>query len=277
MISNSLVRTLAHKLISFFRHFKRDPFAALRRLFGYFRKPLFLFQMGKVGSSTHKNTLQTLFHVYHLHTLNEFQEKYAGIHSRLVRWLGDDIDLITVTREPVGRKISVFFQNLVNTGYTFSFPTIEAARSASINDLLSRFYAWEYGIEEATEWYENHFKPATGVDIYDHPFDCDQGWDVIESNGWRILILRFLDINHNHVEALNKFLSMRYGSRKRVLGLQAVNVSSKKWYSDLMREFKDQVTFSRDEMKRAYASRYSRHFYSNQELQNFRNQWRLRD
>ncbi|MCB1132420.1 MAG: hypothetical protein KDN05_14930 [Verrucomicrobiae bacterium] len=189
---------LIHKFRSFSNHLRKDPGGAVRRLRGYFRPPLFLFQMGKVGSSTHKNTLQTLYHVHHLHTAADFKIKHRPEKD------GDSVDLITIVREPIGRKVSTFFQNLVGSPYGYSFPNREAALAAGTGELLRRFHEWEDGVTEATRWFENHFEPATGIRIYQHEFDPETGWTILSEGKWRVLVLRFEDIRTNHLEALNE-------------------------------------------------------------------------
>lgn len=264
---------IAHKTISFAKFLHRDPLGAMRRLRGYFRPPLFLFQMGKVGSSTHRNTLQTRYHVYHLHTLRDFRTKHEGALARRPRLANEVIDIITIAREPVGRKISTFFQNLVDSPYPFRFETRQQALDAGVDELLRRFHAWKNGIEEATGWYEMHFKPATGVDVYCHGFDREKGWSIIQEANWRILLLRFSDVRTNHIEALNHYLIGRFGPKSRIKALRPSNVSSVKWYAPMMKEFRERVVFSPEELDRAYNTQYMRHFHTKKEIAAMRLQW----
>lgn len=266
---------ITHKAISFAQFLRRDPVGAVRRLRGYFRDPLFLFQMGKVGSSTHRNTLQTLYHVYHLHTHEDFKLKYEGVVRRTPRLADSQLDLITIAREPVGRKISTFFQNLVDSPYPFGFKTREEVFEAGVEGLLERFHAWEDGVEEATEWYDKHFAPATGVRIYDHPFDRERGWSIVNAGQWRILLLRFSDVRSNHVEALNQFLSDRFDPSVQIDELRSSNVSSVKWYAELMRDFRNRLAFDPDQLDRAYNSEYMRYFHTEKEIAEMRAMWRV--
>lgn len=267
---------LAHKTISFARFLRRDPLGAIRRLRGYFKDPLFLFQMGKVGSSTHRNTLQTQYHVYHLHTLRDFNIKHESALKRMPHLANETFDLITIAREPVGRKISTFFQNLVGGSYPFRFESKQDVIEGGVDELLRRFHAWEDGIEEATEWYEKHFEPATSVNIYDHAFDRERGWTIVHAGKWRVLLLRFSDVSTNHLDALNHYLVDRFGSKARISALRSSNVSSVKWYASMMKEFRERVAFTPDELDRAYSSRYMRHFHTDEEIAAMRSLWRTR-
>lgn len=270
------VNQIGHKAISFARFVQRDPIGSIRRLRGYFRDPLFLYQMGKVGSSTHRNTLQTQYHVYHLHTLTDFREKYEGVHKRCPGLESKELDLITIEREPIGRKISTFFQNLVASPYDYCFPAEKDAMEAGVDELLDRFHAWSGGIEEATGWYDKHFEPATGIRLFDHPFDPEVGWSIFRSGRWRVLVLRFSDIGINHVEALNYFVTERFGEAARLEGLRPSNISSRKWYGELMKEFRKKLTFSTDELDRAYDSELVRYFHTEREIDEMRRKWAVR-
>lgn len=268
-------KKVIHKAVSFAYFLRSDPVGALRRFKGYFHEPLFLFQMGKVGSSTHRNTLQTLYHVYHLHTLDEFRLKHEGALKRYQPTPEKPFDIITIVREPIGRKISTFFQNLVGTEYPFVFGSQDEVIDAGVDELIRRFRLWEEGVEEATEWYEKHFEPATGICIYDYPFDREKGWSLIQSGNWRILLLRFSDVNTNHLTALNRFLSEKFGEVAKISSLKSSNVSSVKWYADLMKEFRSKIEFTREELDHAYDSRFMQYFHTRGEIQVMRSKWRV--
>lgn len=99
------------------------------------KHPILIWQMGKVGSSSVYYSLQQIFNekpVYHIHLLskemiekgelykrslingnnsylynNEFRKKFKSSMRRGVKW-----KIISLVREPVGRNISAFFQNI---------------------------------------------------------------------------------------------------------------------------------------------------------------------
>ena len=54
------LRTFGRKLIS-------DPLWIARRITGMFHPPLFSLQMGKVGSSSIKYTIESRYRVFHCH------------------------------------------------------------------------------------------------------------------------------------------------------------------------------------------------------------------
>ncbi|WP_131806141.1 putative capsular polysaccharide synthesis family protein [Mycobacterium alsense] len=258
-----------------------NPVLAWRRTRGRFRDPLFVYQMGKVGSTTIEETLEARYRYYHLHNRADFSSKYEPYRvSRRTRG-AEYFDIITAVRDPLARKISCFFQHLavhpvVNpvAEYPFCFESVEAAQNAGMDELIARFHAFDDGVREATEWFDRHFEPATGIRIYDHGFDPEKGWQIFREGKWRVLVLRFEDIKKNYLDALNEFVVERYGEPSRVDRLWPANLSSRKWYFDLMHEFRQNIRFSETDIDAAYNTPYARYFYSDQELTSMRSKWR---
>src|SRR5262249_14618559 len=152
----------------------------------------------KVGSQTHVETLKARYRCYHLHTRASFNERYKPYCAGRRANSDEYFDVITATREPLSGKVSAFVQNLVHTPpfppYCFTSESKEAAQAASMDELIARVRAWDEGIRAATEWFDNHFEPATGIRIYEHGFDAEKGWQVFRAEKWRILVLRYEDI-----------------------------------------------------------------------------------
>ncbi|MEY8016644.1 putative capsular polysaccharide synthesis family protein [Mycobacterium servetii] len=237
--------------------------------------------MGKVGSTTHEETLEARYRYYHLHDRADFHSTYEPYRMGRRSKRAEYFDIITATRDPLARKISCFFQNLAVTRVSpdaavhgFCFESEEAARNASMDEMIARFHAWDEGIPQATEWFDRHFEPATGIRIYDHGFEPEQGWQIFREGNWRVLVLRFEDIHKNHLDALNEFVVSRYGESSRIDRLWPANLSSRKWYFDLMNEFRQEITFSDADFEAAYCTPYARYFYTDQELASMRSRWR---
>lgn len=256
-----------------------NPELAWRRTRGRFQDPLFVFQMGKVGSTTHEETLEARYRYFHLHHRADFCAKYEPYRVGRRGKGAEYFDIITATRDPLARKISCFFQHLAvsrenpTAEYPFCFDSVEAALNAGMDELIARFHAWDDAIPEATEWFDRHFEPATGIRIYDHGFDPEKGWQIFRDQNWRVLVLRFEDIGTNHLDALNEFVVERYGKRSRIKRLWPANLSSDKWYFDVMKEFRQKIKFSDADMDAAYCTPYARYFYTSEELASMRSKW----
>lgn len=247
-----------------FISFISDPYEYSRVLIGAHKEPLFLHQMGKVASVTIANTLNLDFNIIHTHTGNAFTQHLE--RKKIVPSKDRPLKLITILRDPVSRKKSVFFQNLVKSPYSFSFDSRADALSATPQELMERYLSWSNGYSEATTWYDLHFKNQTNIDVYDHPFDVEKGWQIIKTGNVEILILRFEDINRNYLTALNQYVC----PTKPYARLRSGNVSSEKWYGERLKAFNKLLTYDPEELDSVYSSRYMLHFYSPDEIASFR-------
>lgn len=256
----------------FLHHLVWNPKMAVRRFVGYFRPPLLSFQMGKVGSQSIKSTIETDYLIHHMHTRQEMEL----LLPLLRRKSGKKLDLITATREPVGREISVFFQNLIAPDFPYGVSTKKEAFEIGVEGLIPLFREmYDSGGSETISWFDRHFKPSTGVDVYDHPFDKQKGWDIIETDGWRILIVRFEDISRNYLDAVNSFAAPRHNGRLKYKRMREANVSENKWYAPLMREFKTRITFKQEILDSAFQSRYCTHFYTPAEIERMNSRYKV--
>ena len=267
--------TITKIIKTVFRLLINDRKLLLAKILSRGKPPLFLYQMGKVASKTHERTLNHLYFVQHLHDQIEFDPAYAKGCRKYTGSQYFPHDIITATRDPLSRKISVFFQNITSDIYGFSYKSQDEVKKASIEDLVRRFKEWDDGIKEATGWFDKHFSPKTGIDIYASKFDTEQGWQLLESEKFRVLIVKFEDIKKNHVEALNALLEKRFESKKKIdrLVSQDSSFSEVKWYSAVLKEFKETIKFSNEELDEAYCSKYMLHFYSTEQIAKLRAKW----
>jgi hypothetical protein len=274
---NMMPANIRSKARSFCNLLLRDPKWAIRRLRGYLNPPLFIFQMGKVGSRTITNTVETRYRVCHFHTSGEF-EKYSAMFwtKKQTGESGGYIDMITATRDPIGREVSAFFQNITNMSHSWGVGSREEVLAMSAEELIGKFFErWDKGAINTTIWFDRHFKSSTGIDIYAHPFDPKTGWSIIRDGAWRVLIVRFEDINRNYLEACNAFVRQRFGESATYPALLPANMSDDKWYGPLMLDFKKNIRFTPEQIASQYESRYCRHFYSPEEIERMKAKWNV--
>jgi hypothetical protein len=266
-----MFKSLAHKSYWFFKHLTQDPKWAFRRLVGYFKTPLFIFQMGKVGSMTIKKTLEANYFMCHIHTKSDFETYKARYAVR-----GQRVDMITATRDPLGREISAFFQNVTNLSHGYGVGTKNEVLAMGVDNLIREFFSrWNDQLPDTTIWFDRHFKTATGIDVYDYPFNPAQGWSIIGTDKWRVLILRFEDINRNYLEAVNTFVTARFGLESAYPAFLPSNLSESKWYGSLMKEFIDKIRFTPEQIEQQYGSKYCMHFYSDDEITKMKSRWKV--
>lgn len=182
-----------------------------------------------------------------------------AVHARLQR-TSEKVRIITSVREPISRNISAFFQRLSDFYGDRPPATIPA------NEATERFLT-EYSHDVPLEWFDVEFGKVTDVSIYDYPFPYEQGWSIVRSGRFEILILRVESSDAAKKEALSRFLG------RPDIELVRSNTAEDKDYAVLYKEFRKQIRVPESYVDRMLNSRYARHFYSNAELEKFREYW----
>ena len=166
--------------------------------------------------------------------------------------------VVTIVRDPIARAASDFFQSAERSGLMKD--------DAKIAESYERFVRVT-GIPRAIEWFDREFEPAVGVDVCAHPFDHAQGYDIIDVPQARILVLRRESLEVAPV-ALARFL----GLPGRV-EVGADNVGAEKGYRDLYEDVLRKVCLSPETLEMAYSSCVVRHFYRQDEIDQFKGRW----
>jgi hypothetical protein len=252
--------------------------------------PLLVHQMGKVGSRTLTELLESLDlgrPVYHVHFLSDNgrsmlrrsakarQSKgVVGPDSALIlceavarriargsvrkRW-----EIVTAIREPIARTVSAFFQNAARW-----IPDFESRLDDSSlpGELTAAFFARPALHEQVLSWLDEEVKGVFGVDVYERPFPWSVGSDVFEGATARLLLIRLEDVD-KAPEAIAQFLERPVGE------LRSVNRAEDKSYAQAYQQFLEQLELPAEFLERMYTSRFATHFYSPQENGAFRQRW----
>ena len=243
--------------------------------------PILVYQMGKVGSRSLVAALEQGGHdVWHVHQLNrrslaalEAKERRRGFDppphiamgKRVIREMldaGRGLRIVTGVREPIARNASGFFQNLRN----FSKLDMRGRPLAS-NEELTRKFMEEYAQRVPLRWFDRQVKGPLGVDVYRYRFPHERGWQLIEESGHQILIVRAESSDEAKRAGLAALLGRSVGELPRV------NAAEDKAYAARYEEFKRSLRLSEEYVRRMLESRYTRHFYSSEEIEAFRERW----
>jgi hypothetical protein len=275
-----------------------------RRDHQYAEPPLLIFQMGKVGSKTIRSSLRPLGldrSIYHVHYLtldriNELEQdrkqylgtdkehllKHVWQYQYLHRQIANGFDgkrwkVITLTREPIGRNIATFFENLEVT-------PLEPERRYSIK---SDYYGFEIVLDVenmdrlAELFFErlNHDTPLTfldhelngvfGIDVFASEFPTSKGYKIYRDERTDVLLIRLENLNECARDAFREFLGITE------FALINTNVGSDKEYASLYKRFRDSIVLPQTYVDRMYMSEYTRHFYSTEEIAKFRAKWSI--
>lgn len=272
-----------------------------RNLSSYCGQPIINYQMGKVGSSTVQASLDAVkidHPIYHVHFLNpvrvreiELQRKHYFRTDRynylrrswLSEFLYEEIQkknrhwkMVSLVREPIARNISTFFENLevetvpadpqrysVKSEY-YGFDTeISVDNTAPLIELFFERLMHDRPLR----YFDDEVKTVLGIDIFASEFPRQKGYQILKEAHVDSLVIRLDDLDQCAEPAFKEFLAIDD------FRLQTTNVGGDKIYAPLYREFKRRIRVPRSYIEQMYASKFARHFYSPEELEQLAGKW----
>ena len=217
-----------------------------------------LFQMGKVGSKSIKHALQLAGHrrlIPHLHWASEIVQTYSDSFLSYDEIINRDphkeLIFISGVRDPLERVVSGLFQ-----------AASERKSSQNLDELASIFAGPREQIETyllphlapVLDWFSHGY--FRGIDVYEHAFDAERGYDCIRKGPVAVFLYR-LDAMARCWQPLSELVGVP-------LLPQSVNESPAKTYGNqlqaalrVVREINDGPL---QDLVRS--SCYWRHFYS---------------
>jgi hypothetical protein len=158
--------------------------------------------------------------------------------------------VVSLVRDPIAQSISAYFQR--SGGHVAPDAADEVRRR------LHRL---------PLRWFETRLQPTLGIDVYAQPFDPDVGHAVLEGRNLTLLLLRTEGLP-NASAVLREF----FGTNAAV-ALPRANVSAEKNYADAYGELVASLRPPPAVIDEAYSSRLVRHFYTDAEIDGFRDRW----
>jgi hypothetical protein len=227
------------------------------------RTPVFIYQMGKVASSTLFRSLAMQYPGVVLRS-HKFAADYGHWKvRRFYRWVLAEarrLNVISLVREPVSRNVSAFFQNFERDA---GQPYQEGAFST---DELKALFLERFNHGEPLDWFENHISRHFGIDVYTTPFPGGASATYVQAN-IRLLIVRVEAEDDAKIRAVKEFLGMPE------FHLLPANISATKAYAEGYRAFRKGVKLPAEYVAWMCDSRYCRHFYSEEEIEAIRGRW----
>lgn len=243
--------------------------------------PVIVYQMGKVASTAvarclraqcpnpvyqvHRMTEDYIDEVYETHRRGRFAPMlpydYRGrlLYKRIVE-PRKPAYLISLVRDPVARNISGYFQNRVQTT---GVPVTELDLDVPA---LTEDFLETYPYEVALEWFDRELKRTTGIDIFAHAFDPEQGHRTVQEGPFQLLVVRTDLPDEEKGVALGEFLG-------ETVEIRRFHESADKAYAEKYAAFKSSVELPDSYLDRMYDSRLARHFFSTDEIDRLRARW----
>ncbi|MDD5198745.1 MAG: putative capsular polysaccharide synthesis family protein [Terrimicrobiaceae bacterium] len=277
-------------------------------------------QVGKVGSTSVLETLRRHLpreRIFQTHVLSEravlasirewigrsqarpgFQPQWNLLASielsgRLAKGIAAaDWYLLSLVREPVGRNVSAFFDNL-RRGWVHHLPQdsrdlcLELLRRRPVRatpdgihrvarELVALFQR-TYPREFIDGWFDEEMKQVFGIDVFARPFARERGYEIHRNGSVHLLLLRLEDLAAAFAPGVREWLAgspwAAAFAPSAELELRRANDSDNKPYAMLYEEFLNLLTLDANLLESEYASRTARHFYSDDELARFAAKW----
>lgn len=276
-----LLRGYAHELIH--RVSWRVKLQGIRS-----RRPVLVYQMGKVGSSTVAAALRRLplaAPVLHMHTLmrphltqairkqrrssRPYLPQHLIVSDVLTRHLDRGLfpcRIITLTREPIGRAISFLFED-----HAKQIPKPIGQQGidvATAQAALTRLLTGDNGIADPTRWFDQELKARFGVDVFSVPYNVEQGYTLLRQGDVEVLVMRVEDFHRALPEALAALLHLDPAA----VTVSKANVGTAKWYAEALREVKTSYQVPEELAEQVLHTQYMQHFYRD-ELEALQARW----
>lgn len=116
-------------------------------------------------------------------------------------------------------------------------------------------------------FFDYHYRDIFGIDIFNYPFDPIKRYSIIEADPTEIFLYRLEDLPDIFSCAMEEYLGIRD------LKLQSGNSPDDKPLSRYFMQINNHLRLESDILDKAYTSRFSKHFYTENELDGFRRSW----
>jgi hypothetical protein len=243
------------------------------------RRPILIYQMGKVGSSSVVDLLHQLNlnrPIIHVHTLNpEHLETAVERHRQASQRPLDEhlvassimlrqlqlselpCQIITLTRAPIARTLSFVLEDWSKKIPDARSATLDGCvemAKAAVNKMLQPGSAHA----DPSTWFDSELRSTFGVDVFSRPYDLNHGYTILPHELHPTLVIRMEDLNRSLSPAIREFLGVD------VEGVRArpANRGADKWYAEVYEALKQTYALEPDALKTITTSRYFKHFYT---------------
>lgn len=245
----------------------------------YSKELIFACMPPKTGDFTIANTLEK----YGVCGINLWHT--SSVMNSYVKQLikGRTIKIITAVREPIAQNLSQVFQIVQDTGkYGWWLHKECWEDGGDVSAIFEKYVQdertmFEDGVEKRDIWrlpypclvqlyFQSEFEKKQGFNIYDYPFDKEKGYSIIKLPEAEIFVYQLERLNDIQGK-LFEFLGVENGE------LVNGNEAKDKWYYECYTKAKKEIKFSREYFEWCYNSEYTKHFYSEKDIEKYKVQW----
>jgi hypothetical protein len=263
--------------------------------------PIIVFSVGKVASKTVTESIYALedipYSVYHAHVLSpkilnfndiDSQEKnftatndYLGFNLKLSKFVNENLDnyqwkVITLVREPLSIILSTFFEFL-DIGRTLQDRHPEIFKNGKLDisyDEFCKFFNFKFAYmtgDYVIDWFNQEMKEVFKIDVYDYEFDHSKGYSIIKNKNVELLTIRLEDLDRVFATSVSEFLGIKD------IKMIKENIADTRHYAKYLDFLKKKLNIKEFLSSHFYESRYATHFYSKNEILQFKEKWKSGD
>lgn len=205
------------------------------------------------------------------------------------------LKVVMGVREPISQNVSHLYQWLSKGTILANcvFPALETTKNKDKNTIINEFEKLfgEKGNDFQALWdmYTELYTNSDGgvpqnldhvgfiqlfipmfqkyvMDILSFPFDKEKGYAIMKDGNTEVFIYQLEKLN-SVIPELSDWVGVPF--KKLVNG----NEASSKWIGDSYKQAQKEVTFSKEYFDKCYNSPYVKHFYSDEDIEKFKNKW----
>ncbi|MEZ9946514.1 putative capsular polysaccharide synthesis family protein [Vibrio breoganii] len=231
-----------------------------------------IYQMGKVGSTSLERSITKSVHLHTLFSNSECSERQRQllflypikeIKNRIYQFVKrlairqkKEVKIISLVREPVSRNTSMYFQHFPYWYCKFLNENNDGLISRNDgNDIVKLAFETSFDHNYFNSWFDKEVKKLTGIDIFKYEFDKNKGYTVINKGKYKLLLLTMENVNKCYENGvIQQFIAEEFT-------LNSSNVSENKWYSEIMKDFKNNYAYDIEYVNKMHNSKTAKHFY----------------
>ena len=171
-------------------------------------------------------------------------------------------------REPVSREISEFFQYVHSMYPELLDENGNLEEDRALRILQTKFMFYNPQKNYTCRWFDMEMKGMFGLDVYEHPFNTEEGYTIINHGNVELLILRLEGLDQNFSQRVTQFLDL-----PTPIEMYKSNVRTEQKRGATYQHVLQKFTIRESICRKIYASSYARQFYSEAEIEQFIQKW----
>ncbi len=229
--------------------------------------PIIVYEMGRVGSETVFEPLQKAASqpVYHINYMLPDPTKIPMTKGHrvgrslyeLIAQVKRKAKYITLVGDPIGRNTSAFFEPKMRG-------KDEANDDEPLGELVEQFIK-HYSHDTPLKWFDAEVYRSLGIDVFQHPFDIERGYSVVTAGNSEILVLKTELSDDEKSKIVADFVGLP--------NFAIARPETGDGLSYFQTTILPKLRLPHDYVEGMLSAKYTKHFYSKQEIDDMTRRW----